>query len=302
MLTDIQIPSSFSLIKKGRSLLLLNQEYKDFLLEEGIEDLETFIERRSKDSRYMSGRKPHLSTPMADGKRMVLRQYSHGGLLRAFTRDLYLFGARSFEELAFTEEVRSSGIPTIQPIGAIHRFALMPFYRAYLLSVEIPDATDFVLYFQKVGQNFSRDRLIVKRRVLRSAGLLLRQFHHAGFFHGDLQLKNILVAGDQPLLIDFDRCYRKPTLSVRKRMKNLLRLNRSAEKWKRLGLPITRTDRWRFFLAYAGGDTKIREAMRKVVRTYSIRHLLYRWGWALEGLLRSSFNKEGRISFKRFLE
>src|SRR4030042_15909 len=284
MLRNFRIPFSFSLIKKGRSLLLLSQEYKDFLLQEGIDDLETFIEKRSQDSRYMSGRKPHLSVPLAEVKRMGLRQYSHGGLLRGFTRDVYLFGARSFRELALMEEVRSCGIPTIQPIGAIHHSVLMPFYTAYLLSLEIPNALDFVSYFQKVGSNPSRDQLTVKRKMLRSAGLLLRQFHHTGFFHGDLPLKNILVAGDQPLLIDFDRSYRRPVLSIRERMKNLLRLNRSAEKWKRQGLSITRTDRWRFFLAYAEGDTKMPEAMRKAVRTYSIRHLFYRCGWALERL------------------
>jgi hypothetical protein len=283
MLKRIHFPASFFLIEKGRALLLLKEEYKDFLLNEGIVDLKTFIEKKAQDSRYMTGRKPHLSVPIADGKRMVLRQYAHGGLLRAVTRNAYLFGTRSFRELTFTEEVRSCGIPTIQPIGAIHHFALMPFYRAYLLTLEIPGAMDFVRYFQEVGPNPSPERLAVKRKVLRSAALLLRQFHHAGFFHGDLQLKNILVAGDQPLLIDFDRSYRKPALSVRERMKNLLRLNRSAEKWKRMGLPITRTDRWRFFLAYAGEDTKIREAMEKAVRTYSIRHLFYRFGWALEG-------------------
>ena len=30
---------------------------------------------------------------------------------------------------------------------------------------------------------------LLKRKTIRSAGLLIRQFHQAGFFHGDLQLK-----------------------------------------------------------------------------------------------------------------
>jgi hypothetical protein len=68
-------------------------------------------------------------------------------------------------------------------------------------------------------------------------------------------------------------------------MKNLLRLNRSVEKWKRLGLPIMRTDRWRFFLAYAGEDVMIRKAMRVALRSYSFRHFLYRMGWALQKIL-----------------
>jgi len=121
--------------------------------------------------------------------------------------------------------------------------------------------------------------------MIRSAGLLLQRFHRLGFFHRDLQLKNILIAEDQVFVIDFDRSYRKETLSSRKRMKNLLRLNRSSEKWRRLGLPITRTDRWRFFLAYAGEDSGIRYAMKKAMRTYSVRHFFYRWGWAFNRIL-----------------
>jgi hypothetical protein len=70
-------------------------------------------------------------------------------------------------------------------------------------------------------------------------------------------------------------------------MKNLLRLNRSAEKWRQLGLQITRTDRWRFFLAYAGEDVMIRKAMERAIRTYSMRYLFYRCGWGLEKTLGS---------------
>jgi hypothetical protein len=70
-------------------------------------------------------------------------------------------------------------------------------------------------------------------------------------------------------------------------MKNLLRFNRSVEKWKQLGLPITRTDRWRLFQAYEGDDKKIREAMKKALRIYSLRFLFYRFGWVLGRILGS---------------
>jgi hypothetical protein len=95
------------------------------------------------------------------------------------------------------------------------------------------------------------------------------------------------VVGDEVLLIDFDRSYRKKALSVKERMKNLLRLNRSVEKWRRIGLPLSRTDRWRFFLAYAGEDALVRKAMERTIRTYSVRHLFYRCGWALEDLIQT---------------
>jgi tRNA A-37 threonylcarbamoyl transferase component Bud32 len=289
MSTHIPIPSSFSLIKKGKTSILVKEEYKDLLLRQGIEDFEIFLKRNRQSSNYLKGRALHPSIPIREGERVVIRQYFHGGLFRNFTRNLFLFGSRSFRELALTEEIRSYGIPTIQPIAAIHRFILPPFYQAYFLSLEIPNSKDLIQYFREIGTRPSRENIVLKRKTIQSAGLLLRKFHQSGFFHCDLQLKNILVAGDQPFLIDFDRSYRKRTLSIRERMKNLLRLNRSVEKWRRLGLPINRTDRWRFFLAYAGEDVTIRNAMESAIRTYSIRYLFYRCGWALEKVLSFRF-------------
>ena len=286
MFKNIQIPPSFSLIEKGKVSLLLKEEYKNLLLKQGIDDLKTFL-KNCRTSHYLKGRTPHPSILLGDGKRMVLRQYSHGGLLRTITGNLYFFGARSFQELTLTEEIRSCGISTIPSVGAIHHRIFFPFYQAYFLSLEVPRALDLIQYFKERVAPPSRENLSLKLKTIRSAGLLIRQFHQAGFFHGDLQLKNILVAGDQLLLIDFDRSYRKPNLSIHKKLKNLFRLNRSVEKWKRLGLPITRTNRWRFFLAYAGDDRKIREAMERALRTYSHRFLFYRFGWAVEKIMGS---------------
>jgi 3-deoxy-D-manno-octulosonic acid kinase len=288
MFKDIPIPPSFSLIQRGKVFLLLKEKYKDFLLQEGIEDIEAFLQRYRQTSKYLSGRTLHPSIPIKEGERIVIRQYSHGGLLRAFTRNFYLFSSRPFRELALTEEIISSGIPTIQPIGAIHQFVLFPLYKASLLSLEIPQAIDLIQYFQEIGRHPSQEQLLLKRRTIRSAGLLLRQFHQAGFFHGDLQLKNILVRGDRLLLLDFDQSYRKQVLSDKERLKNLLRINRSAEKWKRLGLPITWTDRLRFFRAYAGDDVKIRGAMRRSFRTYSMLSSFHRFVWFLDRMLRKN--------------
>ena len=287
MFKNVQTPTSFSFVEKGKTSFLLKEEYINLLLKQGIDDLKTFLKKSYQASHYVKGRTLHPSLPLEGGKRMVFRQYSHGGVLRALTGNLYLFGARSFQELALTEEIRSSGIPTVFSLGAIHHRIFFPFYQAYFLSIEVPRAIDLIQFFQETVAMPSSEALSLKRKTIRSAGLLIRQFHQAGFFHGDLQLKNILVAGDQLLLIDFDRSYRKPALSVQERIKNLLRLNRSVEKWKRLGVPITRTDRWRFFTAYTEGDKKIQEVMERLLRTYSLRFLFQRLGWAIEKVLGS---------------
>jgi tRNA A-37 threonylcarbamoyl transferase component Bud32 len=286
MFTHFPPPPAFTLIRKGNTSILIKEEYKNLLLEQGIENVKIFLEKARQSSNYLKGRARHPSIPIKAEKRMVVRQYLHGGLFRYFTRDFYLFGSRSFQELALTEEVRSCGIPTVEPIAAIHRSIFGPLYQAYLLSLEIPRANDLIQYFREIGPQPSGQKLILKRKVIRSAGLLLQRFHLLGFFHGDLQLKNILIAEDHVFVIDFDRSCRKETLSVRERMKNLLRLNRSVEKWRHLGLSITRTDRWRFFSAYAGKDDSIRNAMKKAMQTYSVRHYLYRLGWTFQRILR----------------
>ena len=282
MLKQIPILPSFSLTKKGKTYLLLRDDYKEGLLRQGIEDLESFFKKHLQATQYLQGRTPHPSVPLQDGMRMVVRKYSHGGLLSFLNRDLFLLGARSFEELSLTEEIRSSGIPTIKPIGAIHQTADYPFYRAYLLSLEVPHAKNLIQYFEETGSNPFRENLLHKRKTIQAAGLLLRRFHQAGFYHHDLQLKNLLVNEDQVLLIDFDRSYCKTNLSIKERVKNLLRLNRSVEKWKHFGVPITWTDRWRFFLAYAGEDQRIRRAIRKALRPYAVSLFFHRIGWSLQ--------------------
>lgn len=287
MLKKISIPSSFSLTQKGKTYLLLHNTYKEGLLSQGIENLETFFKNHLPTTKYLSGRTPHPSIPIQDGMRMVIRKYSHGGLLRFLTGDLFLCGARSIRELMLTEDVRSSGIPTVQPIGAIHQRVSWPFYRAYLLTIEIPQAKNLIQYLDEIGWKPSAEDLLWKRKTIRTAGLLLRQFHQNGFYHRDLQLKNLLVAEDRVFILDFDRSHRKASLSAAERVKNLLRLHRSAEKWKRFGLPITRTDSLRFLRAYAGEDRKILKAIRKTLWTYSIGLFFHRIGWGFENIVRS---------------
>ncbi|MDI7259201.1 MAG: hypothetical protein QME90_04675 [Thermodesulfobacteriota bacterium] len=112
MFDQFRIPTSFSLIKKGKLYLLIHEKYKDLLLSQGIEEIETFVRRNRSAVRCLQGRKPHPSVPIGKGDAVVIRQCSHGGLLRFITRSLFWTGSRSFEELSLTEEVRSAGIST----------------------------------------------------------------------------------------------------------------------------------------------------------------------------------------------
>jgi 3-deoxy-D-manno-octulosonic acid kinase len=284
MVKSLEIPPSFSLVKKGKASLLLENEYRDVLLQGGIEDVEAYLVKHGAGMTYFRGRNAHPSIPLGSKERMVVRRYSHGGVFRFLTRDLYLLGSRSFRELALTREVSASGIPTIHPLGAVHQRIFPFFYRAYLLSLEIPNAKDLGQYYQEAGRHTNQMNLPRKRMIIREAGLTLRKFHDAGFFHADLQLKNLMVTDAEVVLIDFDRSFRKQTLSPQERVRNLLRLNRSAEKWKRRGLPITWADRWRFFRAYSAGDEEMTKVLRKALRGYSMRVFFHRILWSMGGV------------------
>jgi serine/threonine protein kinase len=283
MFENIPVPPSFSLVRKGKTYLLLREDYKKILLEQGLDEIESYVAKHHTTSRIFHGRHPHPSILIGDDERAVLRHYIHGGLLRFLTRDLYLFGSRSFQELILTEAVRSYGIATVKPIAAMHRCIPPFFYRSYLLTLEIPLSIDFIQWFREMGSHLDAKRVKEKRMLIRKAGVLLRNFHDAGFLHGDLQLKNLLISEDQVFLIDFDRSCRKPNLSAKKRIQNLLRLNRSVDKWRPSGLPINLTDRWRFFAAYAGKDRELRVALRRALRFYGFTSFLHRVGWTLKG-------------------
>lgn len=281
------VPFSYAFIHKRKVSLLLKANYQDLLLRMGIEDFGPFLKKHAQPSPHLRGRISHFSVSLEDGRKMVVRQYSHGGLLRFMTRDLYLFGSRSFDELRFTEEIRSAGISTVQPVGAVCVRVLFFFYRAYFLSLEIPDAEDSSRFLLRIGAYPSHEALLKKRNAIRSAGLLLQRFHQSGFFHRDLQLRNILIAGSQIYLIDFDRSYRKQALSLRKRMNNLLRLNRSVEKWRSAGLLLTQTDRWRFFQAYSARDPQEREGLRKRLQAHSRSLFFHQCFWKLQRTIKS---------------
>ena len=290
----IPVPPSYALIHERGLLIFLKDGYRDLLIQQGIADFKTFLKKYGQTSPHLKGRAPLLSVLLKCGEKMVIRSYSHGGLLRGITRHLYLSGSRSFQELALTEEIRSSGIPTVQPVGAVHHRIFPFFYRAYLLTLEIHGAEDLPRYLFRMGSHPSPENLVEKRETIRSVGRLIQQFHRAGFYHRDLQLKNILVAGGRPLLIDFDRCYRKKVLTLRERTRNILRLHRSVEKWKRIGIPLSKTDRWRFFLAYSEGDQEVKQTLEKVIRTYVLRFFIHRWFWALQAVIKGSRNRRDK--------
>jgi len=215
------------------------------------------------------------------GWKVAVRKYRHGGLLRGLTGDCFFFGARPFQEVAVTEEVQSAGVPTLEILAAVMERGWGGWYRGYLITEYQPSATDLISYLDKESDSKKRQEVIAK------AAQAVKKIHARGIYHADLHLKNFLVDEKtrRVLLIDFDKSKVFPRLKPSRRMKNLKRLDRSAEKLTRLGLPLTKGDKEVFCRAYAAGDHEIRPYLKTYVERYRWYQLLYRWGWWIARVL-----------------
>jgi 3-deoxy-D-manno-octulosonic acid kinase len=292
MASTTTIPHGFSLIKRGKAELVIRDLYKNRLMEREIHNPEALFLRQGDKAQFMEGRGRLISLPMdtKGSERIVIRHYEHGGIFRAVTKDLFLVGSRPFRELIITEMARKAGFPTMEILVAIKKWVFWPFYRADLVSKEIPKSVDLIQHFTQWGKERGQNQLAEKRELIRLAGRLVREMHEVGIYHCDLHLKNFIMetggGGSGPLhIIDFDRAKIIHPLKSDKWLANLLRLDRSVEKWRTKGLWITRTDRLRFLWSYLEGDRGRRAFVKKDLRKYSRRRRRYRIGWAIERLL-----------------
>jgi 3-deoxy-D-manno-octulosonic acid kinase len=292
MNSTFTLPDGFSLMKVGRAELVIKDLHKDRLMGRKIHNPEALFRQHGDKARFMEGRGFLISLPMYEkgSERMVIRHYEHGGIFRALTSDLFLGGSRPFRELSITEMARKAGLPTMEVLVAVKRPVFWPFYKGDLVSREIPNSTDLIQYLARLRKARGLKQLSKKRELIRQAGRLVRKMHEVGIYHSDLHLKNFVVEVKEGTLgslhiIDFDRATIIHPLKSDKWFGNLLRLDRSVEKWAAKGLPITRTDRLRFLKSYLGGEEERKASVRKYLKGYLLRRMRYRLGWAIERLL-----------------
>lgn len=170
------------------------------------------------------------------GQDFALRHYWRGGLWGKLVKDLYLYApapeSRAMAEFAILGQMYDLGLPVPRPAAA--RFSRHGiFYRADLVTQKIPDTKTLL---DMVGNSTLPKDLWIQ------IGASIARFHNAGFFHPDLNCRNILMSDDGAVwILDFDRARvcdertaQKKSESLRRN--NLNRLHRSLEKQKNLGL------------------------------------------------------------------
>ncbi len=225
----------------------------------------------------------------AEGERLVVRHYYHGGLLRRLTGDLFLGAGRFLNELRVLEAARRRGVAVPRPVGLLIEPAGPGLFRAGLVTVYIPESVDLLSYYREVFLRGRGRPAADTAAIVGAAGRQVALLHRAGILHGDLQVKNILIRPDrrppEVIILDLDRA----RLGKSGREKNLRRLYRSFLKMRLSRPAVSRLDPIRFLRAYAPRDRDFRRRMIADIRRRSCWTAVRLLKWKLSFRLRGGY-------------
>ena len=173
---------------------------------------------------------------------------------------------RSLDGAAILAE---SGIRTARPLGAVESRAWGMLNRSFFLSEEIGGAKTADSYWQEELAPVKGTEGVRKRKqFLRGMGELFRSLHEQDVYHNDLKDANILVrpnsSGEELehfYLLDLEGIRRYRELNRRRRIKNLVQLNRT------LGRYLRHVDKVRFLKTYMGPSFSNRTDKRSTIAT-----------------------------------
>jgi hypothetical protein len=239
----------------------------------------------------MGGRGGRLEIPGEDGEVLILKKQRRGGLYGRLRGDLHPDDYRAVSEVMLSETAWKKGVPVALLAFAMSAPAgpgrLARYRRGYCASIKLPHARSLMEWMGSPETSPAE-----RRAVLRAAAAAVNRAHDRGFWHGDLNLGNILVlrSGQGEYggwLIDLAHSTIGGSLRLRPRVKNLVRLYRSAEKWLPAATPAEERRRGRdivrFLHAYTGGDRQDVRRLLAEARRSRLSLLMHRLGWKAAG-------------------
>lgn len=231
--------------------------------------------------RYRGRAEVHaIDVPGDGGSRAVVRAYRHGSLSGRIFGKWFAGPSRAFRELELAHQARQAGVPVPQPLAAVtHRIG--PFYRALYVSEEVAGAKDLAALLEAAPADPAGTALL--RRASRACAEAVRSMHDAGFFHADLNLKNLIVRDDgtecEAWIVDWDLSRRAAgPLPRRRRLSNLMRLDRSARKFASRGLPVPVKERLRFLKTYFA-CAGVPPPTRAEFKAWAAKAWVHSWTW-----------------------
>ena len=266
------LPPDYDIVSDGSATHVVRSDWKPLLLDDLRNDFAAVSGDRR---RIFTGRVKHFSyQPSGGQERVLVRKVVRGGLVAKLLGDLHWGMARPFRELKAVIRARNAGLNVPEIVAVRATRAWGPFYRFTVVVKEISAADDLLSLAGRLAPP-------QRHRAIGEVAEAVRKMHEAGLYHGDLNIKNILVADEAGrcvvYLIDLDRAMLRESREAGLDFRNLSRLNRSVEKW--LGGRVTRADKLRFLIRYLGGTDRVRDVSRRC----GAGLWLHRLWWAITG-------------------
>jgi hypothetical protein len=215
-------------------------------------------------------------TPAGSGRpvKVFLKCYDCPPILAQLRHWFSHHGRRSFAgmEAETAERLAACGVHTPRVVARGEQWGMLFEHRSFLMLEEIRDFQSLERQLPSCFDGVTNSQLPARRDFVRRLAGFIRRFHATGFRHRDLYLSHIFCSDDGRFsLIDLARASR-PLLRRRFQVKDLAQLHYSAP-----ARHFSRTDRLRFYLAYADRRRLLPEDkafLRRVMRkaTHMARH------------------------------
>jgi len=224
-----RLPQNYTITTTGSAVVIGLERLKEILKEIAENDLNNL----PRASPAMKGRLP-IRIFKYPGGNAVVRQAARGGFLRLLGKRFFS-SRRFFNELLASEHLRRSGISTPQIIALKiqqdGKFCLPANWQAGLTAWIITELAPNAVSLREYIRSAEKDKC---RIIFQKTAELLSEMHNARVVHPDFHIGNILVAKDEPILIDLDGAKSVGEVSSFWRAMNLARFIRSTEKMQAL--------------------------------------------------------------------
>jgi hypothetical protein len=202
--------------------------------------------------------------PVSHGTVAYIKRYNSFSL-RYRIQSLF-FSSGAARSLRGAMILGNAGIATARPLAAVEVYHWGMLEKSFYFSAELTGAKTADAYWRENLRTIpGAGGFQLRRRFLSDLSRLFRRLHQERIYHNDLKDFNILVRKDRLgkeefFLLDLEGVRRCGYLSKRRRLKNLVQLNRT------LGRLLTRNERLYFLNAYLHHETGSRESRLRWIK------------------------------------
>jgi len=193
-------------------------------------------------------------------ERLHVRPLRHGGWLAPLWGQNVAGLGRALAECEVTASLREAGAPVPRPAFVLgHRRGWL--WRAAIATVHEEETLNGAAFLASAPADSTR------LRAARAAARAIRRFHDVGGQHADLHIANLILRNDgqhsEVVIVDLDRARHTSPPSPARRMRELMRLQRSLEKRSLQSSPSDGAEcvEGAFLDEYVAGDCALRDAL-----------------------------------------